>query len=51
MTDEQAAQPTAASFGELGNAHAELGQWPEAIAAYDRGLSLNPDDPQLHFKR
>ncbi len=51
MTEEPAAHPTAASFWELGNRHAELGQWPEAIAAYDRGLLLNPDDPQLHFQR
>ncbi|NJK59488.1 MAG: tetratricopeptide repeat protein, partial [Oscillatoriales cyanobacterium SM2_1_8] len=45
------AEPTAANFGQLGEAYGELNQWPEAIAAYDRGLSLQPDDPQLHFKR
>ncbi|HAN46556.1 MAG TPA: hypothetical protein DCQ32_08395, partial [Cyanobacteria bacterium UBA8156] len=46
-----AAHPTAANFWQLGNAYGELNQWPEAIAAYDRGLALAPDDPQLHFKR
>ncbi|MFQ3679818.1 MAG: tetratricopeptide repeat protein, partial [Pseudanabaenaceae cyanobacterium] len=61
MTEEQAAlaaaqaavvvEPTAVNFWHLGNAYGELNQWSAALDAYDRGLALAPDDPQLHFKR
>ncbi|MGQ9865664.1 MAG: O-linked N-acetylglucosamine transferase, SPINDLY family protein [Pseudanabaenaceae cyanobacterium] len=46
-----AAQPTAENWWQLGNVYADLARWPEAIAAYDRGLLLHPTAPQWHFKR
>ena len=36
------------ALNNLGLAHQELGQFEDAIAVYAEGLTLNPDQPQLH---
>ena len=36
------------ALNNLGLAHQELGRFDDAIAAYEEGLTLNPDQPQLH---
>ena len=36
------------ALNNLGLAYQELGQFDDAIAVYEEGLALNPDQPQLH---
>ena len=36
------------ALNNLGLAYQELGRFEEAIAVYEEGLTLNPDQPQLH---
>ena len=36
------------ALNNLGLAYQQLGQFENAIAAYEEGLTLNPDQPQLH---
>ena len=36
------------ALNNLGLSYQELGQFDDAIAVYEEGLALNPDQPQLH---
>jgi len=36
------------ALNNLGLAHQELGQFADAIAVYEEGLTLSPEQPQLH---
>ena len=42
---------TATGYYNKGNALARLGNYPDAIAAYDRALSMDPDNEDARFNR
>jgi len=42
-----ALRPSAKGWGSIAHVHANRADWPRALAAYESGLALSPDDPDL----
>jgi tetratricopeptide (TPR) repeat protein len=51
LRQTQASPRDAMAFTDLGNTWRELGRHREALAAYDRALSIDPDLAEAHFSR
>jgi tetratricopeptide (TPR) repeat protein len=43
--------PTGRAWGALGVSYRALGEWEEALTAFDAALALNPDFAGAHFRR
>jgi tetratricopeptide (TPR) repeat protein len=42
-----ALHPSASGWGGVANVHANRGEWRAALAAYEAGIAIAPDDPEL----